>query len=298
MAPAVASGHLASDIETMRFDWSKLGGRTPPASLGDARLIAHHALQWVAKAARANLPPAADDSHASVAWHPPLSALVSQPFAASGGEVRVGLRVASFALVALRGDAVIDAFQLDRRTDAEAGAWMDSKLRALGLKPAGGVNLPYAMAEHALARGAAYDTSSAGRELGELARWFAGAADLLEEFRAKLAGAHAAPLRCWPHHFDIATVVPLRENDAAGVGIGVSPGDEFYAQPYVYVSPWPRFDAAGPLPDLPAPGRWHTQGFFGAVATGEEILALKNRGPELLAFVSAAFEIGRAHLKT
>ncbi len=279
----------------MRFDWSKLGGRTPPPSLVDARLLAHHALQWVARAGRANLRPAADDAHSSVEWHAALSALVSQPFQASGGEVRAGLRVAGFALVVLRGEAVIDAFQLERKTDAEAGAWIDSKLRTLGLKPAGGVKLPYAVPDHAVARGAGYDTSSAGRELGELARWFAGATDLLDEFKAKLAGPRAGPVRCWPHHFDIATLVPLR-GDAAGVGIGLSPGDEFYAQPYAYVSPWPRFDSEA-LPSLPAPGHWHTQGFFGAVATGEEILALKNRGPELLAFVTAAFEIARARLR-
>jgi hypothetical protein len=279
----------------MRFDWSKLGGRTPPASLTDARLIAHHALQWVSKAARANLAAAADDSHSSLDWHPALSALMSRPIPASGGDVRVGLRLAGFALVVLRGEAVLDAFQLERKTDAEAGAWIDVKLRALGLKPAGGVKPPYAVPDHAVARGAAYDTSSAGRELGEIARWFAGAADLLEEFKAKLKDPRAKPVRCWPHHFDIATVVLLR-GDAAGVGVGVSPGDEFYAQPYVYVSPWPRFDADGALPSLPAPGHWHTQGFFGAVATGEEILTLKNRGPELLAFVTAAFEIGRARL--
>ena len=282
----------------MRFDWTKLGGRTPPSSLVDARLLAHHALQWVARAARANLRPAADDAHSSVEWHAALSALVSQPFQASGGEVRAGLRVAGLALVVLRGEAVVDAFQLERKTDAEAGAWIDSKLRALGLKPAGGVKLPYAVSDHAVARGAAYDTSSAGRELAELARWFAGAADLLDEFKAKLAGPRAGPVRCWPHHFDIATLVPLRKGaaDAAGVGIGVSPGDEYYQQPYAYISPWPRFDAGGALPSLPAPGHWHTQGFFGAVATGEEIIALKNRGPELLAFVTAAFEIARARL--
>jgi len=35
---------------------------------------------------------------------------------------------------------------------------------------------------------------------------------------------------------------------------------------------------------------------FGAVATGEEILAMKDRGKALLAFITGAFEIGRARL--
>ena len=284
----------------MRFDWSKLGGRTPPKSLVEARHLAHHALQWVTKAARANLKALPDDSHSSVAWDAGLAALVSLPVHTVAGEARVGLRVAGFSLIVLRGEAVLDAFQLDRKTDAEAGAWIDSKLRALGLKPASGVKLPYAMPDHPVAKGAAYDCSSAGRELGELARWFTGSAELLEEFRAKTKGfgPGPTPLRCWPHHFDIATVVQLEESNhesAKSVGVGVSPGDEFYAQPYVYVSPWPRFDG-GELPPLPSPGHWHTQGFFGAVVAGEEILALKNRGPELLGFVVAAFEISRERL--
>src|SRR5260221_14637552 len=82
---------------------------------------------------------------------------------------------------------------------------------------------------------------------------------------------------------------------ARSIGIGVSPGDEFYDQPYVYISPSPQLNTAQ-LPDLPAPGHWHTQGFVGAVVTGEAILALADRGPGALAFIKAAFEIGRARL--
>jgi hypothetical protein len=50
------------------------------------------------------------------------------------------------------------------------------------------------------------------------------------------------------------------------------------------------------LPALPPPGRWHTQGFVGAVATAEEILALDDRRAGVLAIVRAAYEGGRAQL--
>jgi len=284
----------------MRFDWSRLGSRTPPTSLAAARQLAHHALQWAAKAARANLKAAPDDSHSSAEWDAALSALVSQPMPTVSGEVRIGLRMISFALLVLRRGAVLDALQLDRRTDAEAGAWVDSKLQALGLKPAKAVALPYAIPDHPVGRGAPYECGGAGRELGEIARWFAGSAELLEEFRGKHRALRPGPtpLRCWPHHFDIATVVRLEESaheSAKSIGVGLSPGDEYYAQPYVYISLWPPIDAA-PLPRLPTPGRWHTQGFLGAVATGEDILALKNRGSELADFVDAAFKIAREYL--
>jgi hypothetical protein len=284
----------------MRFDWFKLGGRTPPTTLVEARLLAHHALQWLARTARANLKAAGDDSHSSAEWDAGLAALVSRPMPTGSGEIRIGLRMTGFALIVLRRGAVLDAFQLDRKTDAEAGAWMDSKLQGVGLRPAKAVSLPYAMPDHPVGRGAAYDCSSAGRELGEIARWFAGSAELLEEFRARHRALHPGPtpLRCWPHHFDIATLVQLEEGareSAKSVRVGMSPGDENYAQPYFYISPWPRIDDAR-LPPLPPPGHWHTQGFLGAVTTGDEILALKNRGLELMGFVDAAFEIGCEYL--
>ena len=283
----------------MRFDWSKLG-RVGPKSLHNARLLAHHALQWPARAARANLRALPDDSHSSFGWNAEFSALLSRLLAAPAGDVRLGLRIAGLTLIVVRGDAVQDAFQLNRKSDAAAGDWLDSKLRALGLKPAGGVKLPYAMPDHSVAGDALYDLYMLDRELGELSRWFGGAAEALEDFTSRLDGLRPgpSPVCCWPHHFDIATAVGLEEGPADSVrsiGVGLSPGDEFYPQPYVYISPWPRFGGAD-LPELPLPGRWHTKGFFGAVATGEEILKLKDRGPELLEFITQAFKIGRARL--
>lgn len=281
----------------MPFDWSKMG-RTPPTGLVEARNLAHHAAQWLTKAARANLKPAADDSHSSLTWDAPHAALLSQPLPAKEGEVRVGLRIARLELIVLSGASVLDTFRFDGKTDAAAGAWIDSKMQALALKPADGVALPYSLPDHP-AGGKPHELSMLGRELADLSRWFAGSADVLEEFRGKLIGLHPGPgpLLYWPHHFDIATLVQLegRGDPARAIGVGASPGDEFYAQPYFYVSPSLRFDGAA-LPTLPPPGRWHTEGFFGAVATGEELLALKDREPALLAFITGVFEICRARM--
>jgi hypothetical protein len=280
----------------LRFDWSKLG-RTPPAALAGARQLAHHAAQWPTRAARANLKAVPDDSHSAYAWEASHAALVTQGLPAKGGEVRVGIRIPRLEMIITRGDNVLDAFQFHGKTDAQAGTWIDSKLRALGLKPASDVRLPYELPDHPTG-GRPHELGMLGRELGELARWFGGSADVLEEFAAGLAGARASPVTCWPHHFDIAMLVSLEQGhpaNARSIGVGVSPGDEYYAQPYVYVSPWPRFDG-DKLPDPPPPGHWHTEGFFGAVATGDDILAMKDRGRGLLAFINAAFDIGRARL--
>jgi hypothetical protein len=281
----------------MQFDWSTLGAKAPTA-LVKARALAHHAAQWPTRAARANLEAAPDDSHSSLTWDGGRGALFSQALRVGGAEVRIGLRVTGLALIILRGEIVLDTYELAGRRDSMVGVWLDSALRALGLKPASGVTLPYTIPSHAVARGSAYNFSGEAEAFAELARWLGAAADLLDDVRRGFPDAQpdADTPRCWPHHFDIATLLTL--DAAAGdtartIGVGVSLGDHYYAQPYVYVTPWPHPNAAQ-LPALPPPGHWHTQGFVGAVATGEQILALAERRAGTFAFVRSACESGGA----
>jgi hypothetical protein len=277
------------------FNWAGLG-RIAPQGLVNARLLAHHALQWPARCARANIKHVPDDSHTSFDWDTPLAALVTQPLRTPAGDVRVGLRLSGLALLLVRNGAILDVLQLNGKSEQVAGVWIDTKMQALGLRAASNAQVPYGLPAHAVAQGARYDLYMQERELGELARWFAGAAAALEDARERLAELHTSPVRCWPHHFDIATVASLDAPGAAGarsIGIGVSPGDEYYAQPYVYVSPSPRFER---LPDAPALGRWHTDGFFGAVATGDALLAQVNRGQALMRFILESADIGRKRL--
>jgi hypothetical protein len=177
---------------------------------------------------------------------------------------------------------------LATNTDAEVAAWLDGKLADAGLQPASGAALPYDMPATNFAR--AVDE---GPRLAALAGWFAAGAEILEELRRKYKRFKPgpSPVRCWPHHFDIAILVGLEEGgagDARAIGIGLSPGDDYYAQPYFYLSPYPKPDTAN-LPPLPPGGRWHTREFFGAVATGVEMLALDDPRGGIMAVVDAAF---------
>lgn len=255
-----------------------------PTTLAAARVLAHRAAQWPARAARANLEPVADDSQSSLVWDPDRAALLSQPLKAG---VRVGLRVGVLELVFVKG-AKAEAFSLAANTDAEAAEWLDAKLAQAGLKPASGAKLPYEVPSAAFARAA-----DEGPRLAALAAWFAAGAEVLEALRGKHKRLKPgpSPIRCWPHHFDIAILVEL-EKAAAGsarsIGIGLSPGDDYYAQPYFYLSPYPHPDA-GDLPPLPPGGRWHTKDFFGAVATAVDILALPEPRAGLMQILDAAF---------
>ena len=54
-------------------------GRIPPAALAEARNLAHHAAQWPAKAARANLSAVPDDSHSAFTWDASHAVLTVTP---------------------------------------------------------------------------------------------------------------------------------------------------------------------------------------------------------------------------
>jgi hypothetical protein len=212
--------------------------------------------------------------------------------------VRVELRLADLSLFVRHDGGEPVRIALNGQNNAAIGIAFDAALAALGLAPATPVTLPYEMPAHEVAGGGSYAAGGAAEPLAELSRWFAVAAEILEEFAGRhgeisLEGSSlgSSPVRCWPHHFDIATLVVLEEGDAEtarSVGVGLSPGDETYRQPYFYINPWPHL-ATDDLPNLPAPGHWHTEGFVGAIATGEEVLALADRRAGLAAFVEGAF---------
>jgi hypothetical protein len=272
----------------MATSWQFL--RNPgPTTLAAARSLAHRAAQWPSLAARANLPAVPDDSHTSLGWDADRAALLSPPLKKS---VRVGLRIGIHELIFVHGEKV-ESFALAGTSDAEAGKWLDEKLAGEGLAPASGIKLPYELPSTLFGRPA-----DEAPQLAALAGWFAAGAEVLEELRRKHARFKPGPVRCWPHHFDIAILFGLEAGDperARSIGVGLSPGDEYYAQPYVYVSPYPKPDTEN-LPALPPGGRWHTRDFFAAVTTGTDLLALPDPRKALMAVIEAAFDEGTRRL--
>lgn len=270
--------------DPLPVDWSFLRN-PPPTMLAAACALAHRAAQWPARAARANLAPVPDDSHASLEWDAGRMALVTQPL---DDKVRVGLRVGVHELVFASG-AHTEAFPLAHAADADAGHWLDARLAGEGLQLASGAQLPYDMPPALFARAPAE-----APRLAALGGWFAAAAQVLEELRRKHRRDAPGPVRCWPHHFDIAVLFDLGKG--AAIGIGLSPGDAYFAQPYFYLSPTPP-PATDELPPLPPGGRWHARGFFGAVATAVELLAQPDPRAALLRVLEAAFEESRRRLQ-
>jgi len=273
--------------------WDQLG-TVEPKALTEARLQAHHAIQWATRLARANLAPMPDDRQTNLGWDRADRALLSHDCAGGKSDaLRVGLRVETMTLIVQRGSAITDQFPLDGHTHAEAGAWLDQIAGAAGLALPGGATLPYAIPMHPVGDGAPYACAARRGEFAVLAAWFDSADEILTAMRSSLPAGAASPVRCWPHHFDIATLWTLGEGDAEtapSVGIGMCPGDNYYPQPYFYVSPWPP-PAPKKLPALSSPGGWHTCGFVGAVLSGDTIVPMPDRRGGVRRFLDTASDI-------
>src|SRR5918912_81934 len=89
--------------------------------------------------------------------------------------------------------------------------------------------------------------------------------------------------RCWPHHFDIATLLEFA--GGRSIGAGLSPGDESCDGPYWYVNHYPATPRRD-LPPLAGGGTWNTSGWVGA------ILPL-SRGGDVQAFLDSAIAASR-----
>lgn len=268
--------------------WRRLRG-VDRGQLRDARLQAHHALQWLARAARATIPARPDDAHTNLGWDDRLDGFTTH---ALRDGIRLGLNIADLALIVLDNGGT-PTLRLDGQRDAAARLWLGARIAALGFDPDRlDAPAPYTIPAHAIAGGGTYAVSGLADAFTELAAWFANANRALDGIRAAMAGRGfaASAVRCWPHHFDIATLASL---DASGadhdrsVNAGLSPGDDWYDEPYFYVSPYP-YPAAARLPPLPSLGHWHIRGFTAAVAPATRVLAARDRQAESVAFLRAA----------
>ena len=263
-------------------DWQVLGSISPKELTG-ARLVLHHAVQLAAAPGQHLLPRRPDDGQMALTWE--AGAMVGETLP-SGHRVALHLEA---LLLELRGPGISVQLPLEGRSSEAALDWLRVELARAGVEARSlTLAMPYELPP--LPLGAITFRASTG--VTELAHWYADAAELLQGYTA-LPGA--SPLRCWPHHFDLATLLSLETIEAVpdpeqarSIGLGFSPGDEGISEPYFYVTPWPYPEAAKP-PALPA-GRWNRSPWFGAVLQASDLVRATDQPILASAFLRAAHQ--------
>ena len=273
----------------------------PATQLSGVRSQCHRAVQLLSLAARANRTARDDDTHASLVWDANHHQFLTLPLAGRSGDYHVGLVLrdqpeASMTLVLLRERVVQAQCSLVGMTYAAALQWLDEQLVLRALQLASAARLPYELPRD-VAVVETFESGLMSEASLAFANWFTVSflvlSDLAERKTAKKVGI--GPIWVWPHHFDMAsyfTLTDQSDESAPGIGIGFSPGDASYAQPYLYVNPWP---APNPntLPAAPAPGHWHTDGFTGLVLTAEALLASEDVQASAQSFCDESVRLSR-----
>jgi hypothetical protein len=282
--------------------WEPLG-QVAPRELRGAREQAHWAAQVIAAAGETYCPRQPDTSHTSMTWDPIRLELVGGALPGEE-EIRVALRIQDLLLCLhgtglglshrFKGAAPYPETELPGRSLAEAFRWAAEQIR---IETDGQLDRElerpgFELPEHPLGRGALFARDPG---LPELSRWYSNAEGVLRRVAEESSGA--GPLRCWPHHFDLATLIEVTPagggSPARTVGVGLSPGDAGIDEPYFYVTHFP----VNPKLDLPPleVGEWNRKDWVGAVLRGSSVVE-RDPGPQQLlveAFLDSALPISR-----
>jgi hypothetical protein len=215
------------------------------------------------------LPAEEDYSHTNLGWDFELEVLNGR--AVGPDFLRAALVFEGLEVTVLDGERERSSMRLAGHTLQQSLSWLGRELAGEGTR----LLLPaHEMPSHPVGEGGVFsDAHAPGR--AELGAWFANAFRLIRD--AVIDESSASPVRCWPHHFDVASLITLEAGAAAeearSIGVGFSPGDGSYDQPYFYVTPWPYPEIAN-LPPLAEGAEWHRSGWTGAVLTAERLLSV------------------------
>ena len=175
-----------------------------PTALDPARAVAHAAVQPLTKAARANLAAIPDDSHSNLEWSIAQQMFLTHPLGPGTYGCQVGLKLMPLCLVLLRDGVTRHELALAGRSLEAAIDWIDNRLTEDGLTAASPVGLSYELPAEVSAITVFLDNDDP--LLALLAAWYALSASVLSQLSEELddLSPGPTPVRCWPHHFDIA----------------------------------------------------------------------------------------------
>ncbi|HIK19099.1 MAG TPA: hypothetical protein IGS53_27975 [Leptolyngbyaceae cyanobacterium M33_DOE_097] len=281
--------------------WQAIATPTPD-TLIESRLQLHYAVQFIAATGAALAEALPDYSHTSLSWNPHLKAFVG-PTIQGTNPFQVAIDPVAFALVVLNQQAEqVTTLPLHGKSMGEGLTWLKQEVAKRGQDPSAIVFLDYPPDDfptHALAQGGLFEAGPEANR-SELASYFHNTHALLQY--VILAYEEVSEIHIWPHHFDIATLITLPKTQAdqtLTIGVGLSPGDTSYHEPYWYVSPYPYPETTN-LPAIAGDGFWHTQHWVGAVLpasclhSGEDAIAQQH---QVEAFLESAIKASIALLK-
>ncbi len=258
----------------------------------NARVQFHAAIQNVAAVGRRFLKESPNDEYATLFWVPGLLRLAGH-WVEGNTKFRSSISFSDFNIY-LVDDRVntISSFAINGHTHRQIMLWLEEQIGTLGLSASMlTLSLPYELQEYPQLNGIPFDLEDT-EAMEELGKYYHNAFLVLREFKIKqdLEG----DINIWPHHFDAAISVTLKETGDletdTSITLGMMPGDESSGKPYYYVSTWPHVHTSKMKP-FDGPGNWIEEDWTGAILTDEELKATINQKEALNSFYDNAFSV-------
>ncbi|MFY0688338.1 MAG: hypothetical protein JXQ90_14285 [Cyclobacteriaceae bacterium] len=234
--------------------------------LSSLRVQYHQAIQNVAAVGRTFLAKSEDDQNAVLSWVPGLWRM-------AGKWVKANKTFrSSFSLddckVYLVDEKVntIGSFDLAGQTYTQVMIWLEEQIGTLLLTHSElSMNLPYELSDEVFQKGEKFDKFDLqlSHDFGGLyhSPWI-----IFSELKNKYESS--SDIRIWPHHFDIAMTITLKETGEEATNttltLGMFPGDEHNVEPYFYVASWPHIQSE-PKQKIVAGTKWVSDDWTGTV---------------------------------
>lgn len=246
---------------------------TTASSLTDNRIQLHYAIQYIAAVGSALATPQPDYSHTTLHWDPTQQLFIGVPIQ-TRQPFHIALDPVNLILFVLdQGGNTLTQLPLQGKT-LEAGlTWLKAEIAKCGADAEKVIFLTYPpddFPDHAIAHGVPFHLNGVA-ERKKLTRYYHETDRALGAIAAQTPGA--SPVHIWPHHFDMATLITVpgeTNGEPRSIGVGFSPGDTSYNEPYWYVSPYPYPDRTQ-LPSLAGQGFWHVHHWTGAILQASQL---------------------------
>ena len=246
----------------MKDNWKTIR-KEEVSNLIEARKALHQVVQLVSAFPRKILPADPTDESASLVWSEKLGGLQSN---ATDDDINVSIALSfvDFKLLILQGENLISELSMEGKSVNEGLEWLKSETSKLS--QAGdqiNLDLPYEIESYDYSQALHSDVNA----IDVYTALFSNSNQILQAGVSKWENAH--DVRCWPHHFDLATLIPFQHDEngelTKSIGIGMSPGDDGINEPYFYVNIWPNVNYDELSKHSLENGHWNKKGWSGAV---------------------------------
>ena len=256
----------------------------------------HHATQLVGMFSNSFLPKQLDDSQSNLGWSSEKNSIVSH--VVSDTIAFLDIKNWEWKLV---NDKTNKQFQTEiaGKTKSEAFQWFKSNLHKLGFDQDNfeyfkHFSLPY----HEIDNGVSFvNLSSTIRNT--LTKMQTNASIALHECIESLGLGTLSPVRIWPHHFDMASLIIIEtdvdHNPTKTIGIGWAMPDDEIDEPYFYTNHWIKKEERNydNLPSLNSCGKWHTSSWVGITIKYSDILNATNQYETIKEYFTESIRINK-----